>query len=128
MSKGRRGIRMMVVDDESDVTLFCKVSLEYYGFEVDAFDEPKEALSNFKPNYYDLVILDIKMPNMDGFELYRKIKENDPNVRACFLTANERYYEEFREEEYCTLDKELFIHKPVGHEEMIEKIKRLISK
>jgi DNA-binding response OmpR family regulator len=128
MSKGRKEIRIMIVDDESDVTLFCRASLEYYGFKVDVFNEPKEALSNFKPNYYDLVILDIKMPNIGGFELYSKIKENDPNVRACFLTANERYYEEFREKEYSTLAKELFIHKPVGHEEMIEKIKQLISK
>jgi len=52
------------------------------GFVVDTFNEPKEALSNFKPNYYDLIILDIKMPNMDGFELYREMKEKDPNIKV----------------------------------------------
>jgi DNA-binding response OmpR family regulator len=118
----------MVVDDESDLTEFYKISLGYYGFVVDTFNEPKEALSSFKPNYYDLVILDIRMPDMDGFKLYQEIKEIDTNVKVCFLTASERYYEEYRDEEYRTLDKELFIHKPVGHEELIEKIKRLISK
>lgn len=68
------------------------------------------------------------MPDMDGFELYREIKEKDPNVRVCFLTASERYYEEYRDEEYRTLDKELFIHKPIENEELIKKIRRLISK
>jgi CheY-like chemotaxis protein len=51
-------------------------------------------LSNFKPDYYDLVILDIMMPKMDGFELYEKIKEKDDKVKICFLTASELYYEE----------------------------------
>jgi len=59
--------QIMIVDDDSDLTLFYRISLEYYGFVVDTFNEPKEALSSFKPNYYDLVILDIKMPEMDGF-------------------------------------------------------------
>jgi DNA-binding response OmpR family regulator len=82
MDKGVEGKQIMVVDDESDLTLFYQMSLEYYGFVVDTFNEPKEALSSFKPNYYDLIILDIKMPNMDGFELYREMKEKDPNIKV----------------------------------------------
>ena len=126
MDDGIRGKRIMVVDDEHDLTLFYRMSLEYHGFEVEAFNDPSQALSNFKTDYYDLIILDIKMPNMDGFELYKEIKEKDPNVRACFLTASEFYYKEFRSREYSTLDKELFIHKPIENEELIQEIKRLI--
>ena len=121
-----RGKRIMVVDDEHDLTLFYRMSLEYHGFEVEAFNDPSQALSNFKTDYYDLIILDIKMPSMDGFELYKKIKEKDPNVRACFLTASELYYKKFRSREYSTLDKELFIRKPIENEELIQEIKRLI--
>jgi DNA-binding response OmpR family regulator len=121
-----RGKRIMVVDDEHDLTLFYRMSLEYHGFEVEAFNDPSQALSNFKTGYYDLIILDIKMPNMDGFELYKEIKEKDPNVRACFLTASELYYKKFRSREYSTLDKELFIRKPIENEELIQEIKRLI--
>ena len=126
MDDGIKGKRIMVVDDEHDLTLYYKMSLKYYGFEVEAFNDPKRALSNFKPDYYDLIILDIKMPDMDGFELHRLIKEKDPNVKACFLTASELYYKEFRTKEYSTLDKELFIRKPIGNEELIKEIKRLI--
>ena len=126
MDDGIRGKRIMVVDDEHDLTLFYRMSLEYHGFEVEAFNDPSQALSNFKTDYYDLIILDIKMPNMDGFELYKEIKEKDPNVRACFLTASELYYKEFRSREYSTLDKDLFIRKPIGNDELIKEIKRLI--
>jgi DNA-binding response OmpR family regulator len=122
-----RGKRIMVVDDEHDLTLFYQMCLEYYGFEVETYNDPKEALSNFKPDYYDLTILDIKMPNMDGFELYKEIKEKDPTARACFLTASELYYKEFRTREYNELDKELFIRKPIGNGELIKEIKRLIE-
>jgi two-component system catabolic regulation response regulator CreB/two-component system response regulator ChvI len=122
------GKQIMVVDDESDLTLYYRTSLEYYGFIVDTFNEPTKALSNFKSDYYDLVILDIKMPDMNGFELYTKLKEKDPKVKACFLTASELYYEEFRDKEYDSLDKELFIRKPIENDELIEKIKRLIPK
>jgi DNA-binding response OmpR family regulator len=119
--------RIMVVDDEYDLTLFYRMSLEYYSFEVETYNESKRALSNFKPDYYDLIILDIKMPDMDGFELFREIKERDPNAKACFLTASELYYREFRTKEYSKLDKELFIRKPIGIEELIKEIKRLIE-
>jgi CheY-like chemotaxis protein len=75
----------------------------------DTFNDPQEALSNFKPGYYDLVILDFKMPKMDGFELYEKIKERDDKAKICFLTVSESYYEEFRKKEYSALDKNLFL-------------------
>jgi YesN/AraC family two-component response regulator len=67
------------------------------------------------------------MPEMDGFELHKRINEIDPNVKVCFLTASELYYKEFRTREYRTLDKELFIRKPVENQELIEEIKRLIE-
>jgi DNA-binding response OmpR family regulator len=67
--------RILVVDDEPDLTMVCSLALQYHGFKVDTFNDSQEALSNFRPGYYDLVILDIKMPKMDGFELYEKIKE-----------------------------------------------------
>ena len=60
----------MIVDDESDIILPIKIGLEDNGFEVDAFGEPLLALSHFKANSHALVILDIKMPDMNGFELY----------------------------------------------------------
>jgi DNA-binding response OmpR family regulator len=120
--------RIMVVDDESDLTLFYKMSLEFHGFEVDTFNDPRKALSNFKPNYYNLVVLDIKMPGMDGFELNNELQKIDDKVNVCFLTASELYYKEFRKEEYCALDKELFIRKPIENEELIKEINRLIRK
>ena len=128
MDDGINRKQIMVVDDESDLTLYYRTSLEYYGFIVDTFNEPTKALSNFKSDYYDLVILDIKMPDMNGFELYREIKQINPSVKACFLTASELYHEEYRGKEYSTLDKELFIRKPVENKELIMKIRQLISK
>jgi len=107
MDKKERG-RILAIDDEPDLTMLCKMALEHYGFEVNTFNDPKEALSNYKPGYYDLVILDIKMPEMDGFELYHEIKKKDANAKVCFLTASELYYEEFRKKEYYALDKGLY--------------------
>jgi len=107
MDKKERG-RILAIDDEPDLTMLCKMALEHYGFEVNTFNDPKEALSNYKPGYYDLVILDIKMPKMDGFELYHEIKKKDANAKVCFLTASELYYDEFRKKEYYALDKGLF--------------------
>jgi DNA-binding response OmpR family regulator len=128
MNDGIKGKRIMVVDDESDLTLFYKMLLEFHGFQVDSFNDPRKALSSFKPDYYDLVILDIKMPVMDGFELNDELRKIDDKLNACFLTASELYYKEFRKEEYTALNKELFIRKPIEEEELIKEINRLIRK
>jgi DNA-binding response OmpR family regulator len=119
--------RILAVDDEPDITRLCSLALEYYGFKVDTFIDSEEALSNFKPDYYDLVILDIKMPKMDGFELYEELKKKDNDVKVCFLTASELYYEEFRKKEYHALDKNLFIRKPIDNEDLMKEVNRIMT-
>jgi DNA-binding response OmpR family regulator len=120
--------RILVVDDEPDLTQVSALALEYHGFKVDSFNDPQEALSKFKPGSYDLIILDIKMPKMDGFELYHEIKKKDNNAKVCFLTASELYYEEFRKEEYCALDRNLFIQKPIDNEDLVKEINKMLNK
>src|SRR5919107_2915049 len=119
--------KTLVVDDEPDLTKSCSLALEYHGFEVDTFNDPQEALSNYKPGYYDLVILDIKMPKMDGFELYDEIKKKDHKAKVCFLTASELYYEQFRKGAYNAIDKCLFIRKPIENEELLREVNRIIN-
>ena len=120
--------KILVVDDEPDLTQVSTLALEYHGFIVDSFNDPQEALSKYKPGLYDLVILDIKMPKMDGFELYQEIKKKDNNANVCFLTASEQYYEEFRNKDYCALDRNLFIRKPIENEELVKQIKKMIKR
>jgi DNA-binding response OmpR family regulator len=119
--------KILAVDDEPDITRLCSLALEYYGFKVDTFNDSEKALSSFKPDYYDLVILDIKMPKMDGFELYGELKKKDNDAKVCFLTASELYYEEFRRKEYHALDKNLFIRKPIDNEDLVKEINRIMT-
>jgi DNA-binding response OmpR family regulator len=119
--------KILVVDDEADLTMLCRLALEYHGFNVDTSNDPREALSNYKPDYYDLIILDIKMPKMDGFQLYDEIKKKDQKAKVCFLTASELYYEQFRKREYDAIDKNLFIRKPIENEELLKEVNRIMS-
>ena len=64
---------------------------------------------------------------MDGFQLYDEIKKNDQKAKVCFLTASELYYEEFRKKEYHTLDKNLFIRKPIDNEDLLKEVNRILS-
>jgi CheY-like chemotaxis protein len=101
--------RILIVDDEPDVNLLLKMVLERVnGFKVDSFIDPESALQYFKSGLYDLAILDIKMPKIDGFELCRKICKMDNNVRVCFLSAGEMYHERFRSKQLYTSDLDCF--------------------
>jgi DNA-binding response OmpR family regulator len=106
--------RILIVDDEADVNLAVKMALEENDFKVDAFDDPELALENLKAGLYDLLILDIKMPKMNGFELCREIRKIDKNVRIFFLTAG-MYQDIF--------DQNQFIRKPIENSEIIRRVK-----
>jgi len=67
----------LVVDDEADITAVMRRGLEKEGFGVDTFNDPLEALSDFKPGVYDLALLDIRMDKMNGFELFRALQKID---------------------------------------------------
>ncbi|MDP9289683.1 MAG: ATP-binding protein, partial [Thermoproteota archaeon] len=84
--------RIFLVDDDYDHTITFKVGLELAGFEVDTYNDSAIALSNFKPDYYDLLLIDIKMPKIDGLELYERIRKIDDKVKVWFITAYEVYY------------------------------------
>jgi CheY-like chemotaxis protein len=88
--------RILIVDDEPDVTLTFKVGKKRR-FEVHSYNSPLETLSEFKPNFYDLMLADVYMPNMNGFQLYEKILESDVNIRVCFISAAELNIEALRE-------------------------------
>jgi CheY-like chemotaxis protein len=119
--------KILVVDNEPDITLTLTSLLQEGGFEVAFFNNPLLALRAFKPHYYDLVILDIKMPEMDGFMLYERLTTVDPGVKVCFLTASEMYLEEIREVEHSTLNKDLFLQKPISTDDLIREINNKIN-
>jgi CheY-like chemotaxis protein len=121
---------ILLVDDEPDVTYTIKNMLEDNGFQIDSFIDPITALKSYKSNFYDLVILDIKMPKMDGFELYTKLREQDPKVKICFLTAIAMFNEEFRKarsEIGKIIEQECFIQKPIKTEDLIRKLTSIMN-
>jgi DNA-binding response OmpR family regulator len=121
--------RVLLVDDEPDLNLTLKITLEENGFKVDSFTDPLLALENFKEQdgMYELLILDIKMPEMDGFELYRQIKKIDDKVKVCFLTAGEMDYEKFTKELFPALDNNCYNQKPIENETLIKRLNKIIS-
>jgi DNA-binding response OmpR family regulator len=121
--------KILVVDDESDITFTLQSILEDNGFIVDIHTNPVSALRNFQVNSYDLILLDIKMPDMNGFELYNKMKEIDNRAKICFLTASEMFYEDLRKARF-ELDESLgeryFIQKPIATKELLRRINAMI--
>ena len=136
MNKQNKKRRILLVDDERDNSSIFTIGLEDDGFEVDAFNDPTLALSAFKPDFYDLLILDIKMPKMNGYELYEKIKKIDDNVKVCFLTASaEQYKEEYREK-FMSFNSSsssppptdvYFIIKPITIDDLVKKVNETIK-
>ena len=122
MEPMRRGNKILLVDNEADVTITFKAILQDAGFIVNTYEDPLIALSNFIPHFYDLVILDIGMPKMNGIELSRQLLELDSNVKICFITAGEANIEVLREL-YPSRDIGCFIKKPVTIDQLVRRVK-----
>jgi DNA-binding NtrC family response regulator len=119
--------KILLVDDEADVISVFKMVLEMNGYEVDAYNNPLEALSNFKPNSYGLALLDIRMEPINGFELYKKMKGIDSRLKACFITAFDDYRQEFKES-FPELDEiKYFIRKPKAIEDLVNHVATILG-
>ena len=122
--------RLLLVDDDPDILLAFKSGLEELqstkvegvNLQVDTFADPKEALTSFKVGVYDLLLLDIRMPNINGFELYEELKKIDDKPKVCFITAYELYYEALKKD-FPKLDIGCFIKKPISIEALAMKIR-----
>jgi two-component system, OmpR family, response regulator ChvI len=115
--------KVLIVDDEPDVTETFKLGLEQNGFSVDTYNDPEIALSNFKSDFYDIMLLDIKMPKMNGFELYEKIRKKDSNAKTkvCFITAYEVYYQSLREQ-FPDTKIDCYIKKPIQINDLAKRL------
>ena len=116
--------RILLVDDDIDITHSFSLALQKDGFIVDTYNDPLMALGDFKADLYDLVLLDIKLPKMDGFELYDRIREIDRRVKVCFISGYQMNYLALREQ---GLQIDCFISKPVKIEDLLRKINAEIA-
>jgi two-component system, OmpR family, response regulator ChvI len=89
--------KILVVDDDIDITLLIKEGLERKGFHIESYNDPQVALQEFKPDFYDLMVVDIRMPKVNGFEFYQGVRKNDIKVKVCFITAFATSYEEIED-------------------------------
>jgi two-component system response regulator ChvI len=119
--------KILIVDDEPDITSTFDMILQMNGFEVDSYNDPLLALSNFKPNSYGLALLYIRMPKMNGFELYKKIRDIDNKLEACFITAFEDYRDEFKESFPELEEAKYFIRKPKAIEDLVKHVATILG-
>ena len=120
--------RILIVDDDPDITFTFRKALEGENqngkifFQVFTYNDPLLALAEFKINFYDLLLLDVNMPKLNGFEFSEKILELDLNVRVCYISAGEMNIEALREQ-YKSLSMGCFIKKPVEIEKLVRRVK-----
>ena len=116
--------KILIIDDDKDITNLFSIFLEYNGYSVDAYTNPLEAINNFKKNSHDLIILDLKMPIMDGMTLFHRIKEIDNEVIICFTTADINYIQNLRKG-IIDIDK-IVLYKPILLKDLKNKIDSLL--
>jgi YesN/AraC family two-component response regulator len=127
-----RPIKLMVVDDEKDILRVIKRDLEANNidtFKVDTFYSSELAMQAFDSHpkdYYDLILTDIRMPKINGFELYRRIKEKNPSMKIAFITAFEINKEEFNKV-LPSIDVKDFIIKPISMSDLSSKLKSIVK-
>ena len=124
--KNNNNKKIMIIEDDKDITNLFAIFLESNGYNVDAYTNPVEAFNNIGKNSHDLIILDLKMPKMDGMTIYNKIKEIDNNIIICFTTATDINYIEDLRKSIIDIDK-IVLYKPVLLKDLKNKIDLLFS-
>jgi two-component system, OmpR family, response regulator ChvI len=117
--------KILVVDYEHDSILLLKTILERNGFIVEYFDDPFVVMENFRSNLFSLIILNIKLPKLNGFRLYREIRKKDKKVKVCFITDGEMYYGVYTDI-FNSLDENSFIRKPINNDDLLEHLSKII--
>jgi DNA-binding response OmpR family regulator len=121
--------KIIMVDDEPDINLTIKKALEDNGsFQVDTFNDAESALVRFKPEVYDLAILDVRMSGTNGFQLYRKLREIDKKLKICFLTASDLTYLQDTDSDNINDLTDCFVYKPIDTTDLINRLKIILSK
>ena len=115
----------MIIDDDTDINNLFKIYLEHDGFQVDAFTNPIDALYYFKKHEYDLILLDLKMPQIDGITMFQALKKTNEKVTICLITADFSYLERLKEK-IPNIEK-YAIHKPILLRNLKDKINELVS-
>jgi DNA-binding response OmpR family regulator len=127
-NNNNRNARILLVDDEYDIALTFKIGLEDSGFVVDSFTDPSSALLNFKTNSYDLLLLDVKMPKIDGFELCRQMKKIDDKVKVCFMTAFDVRKSDLKvDPTIFNNNSKQIIQKPISIDDLVKQVKAELS-
>ena len=126
ISHGKK-CRVLLIDDELDMIYIVKAGLERKGFEVDSYIDPILALQNFKSGTYQLLILDIKMPKMNGMDLLDRIKKEDDKIKVCFFTASEEFASNYTNVFNNSKDKFLIVLKPISIPIMTKQIEQFLS-
>jgi DNA-binding NtrC family response regulator len=119
-------IKILIVDDDPDIILSFENGLESNGHEVDSYTDPLLALKNYKASFYDLLLIDIRMPGMTGFKLFQKINKIDNKAKVCFITPFEVYYKALLGE-FPDLNHKCFIRKPISIDELVKRIKKELN-
>ncbi len=117
--------RILIIDDDPDINNLFKLFLEHDGYKVNAYTDPVDALYAFRKNIFYLVLLDLKMPNMSGMLLYQKLRNIDPNLLFCFITANKEYIQHIKKN-IPEIDR-IVIYKPIFLSDIRSKVNLLLS-
>jgi DNA-binding response OmpR family regulator len=116
--------KILIIDDDRDINNLFKIYLEHDDFQVDSYTNPVDALYYFKKDEYDLILLDLKMPKIDGITLYQALKKTDENITICLITADIPYLEQLKEK-IPNIEKYV-IHKPILLRNLKDKINELV--
>ncbi len=129
VTKSSHSQKILVVDDEQDIVFTLKTILTEAGFTVDAFTNPSVAFEMFRPEKYELIILDIRMPGLNGFELYMKLLEQDNSIKVLFLTAVNEFsmYAKFKNSVSPMSGKRYYLQKPVDLTKLLQRVGDMLS-